>query len=408
MKTLNRIKNLTIILMVVIIAIPINSCNKDDDNGNAEIEQTGISGEWEFIISPDVTVPDSTVAHGYTGADFEEHAAINDEVFLYEDENGNLKGFAGVFKLQGSLHDKKVLLKVYINPDGNYNPVRPIEDMQLFSTMNLDLDEFGFMSGSGTYEAYPEYPNIVNNTYFIEARMLSPIRKPKTGDTGYKSSMEENGHWYDFICNDIDKLVGWIANDLSDGKVRPMDGCSLYKDGGGYYFLGHEGPGRDYDLFSTTLYYPYEWCGCGTRSYGFDVSIKSEHMSINELVDKVQSTSIKDLAKKLGFDIPDDLFFALEEFHNEFGGFAISMGYSTNTHNLSIYVNHKDGSSHDAKNHPLIQAIKSALAKHVHHVSVYAAHSIHDSWHLIRSWHVSCNTPLVFTYLLGTHNVNYD
>ncbi len=298
------------------------------------------------------------------------------------------------------MKDKDVTLKVYINPDGDYNPVLPIEDMQLFSTMNLVIDEFGFMSGTGTYESYTEYPNIVNNSYFIEARMLTPIRT-------FKSDMEVN-HWYSFVCNEIDKLVGWIASDLTDGKLRPMDGCSFHKDGGGYYVIGHEGPGKDYDLFSTTLYYPYEWCGCGSRSYSFDIYIEGEHISIDKLVEKIQSTSIKSLATKLGFDIPADLIFALEEFHNEFGGFAISMGYSTNTKNLSIYVNHKEGSSDDAKNHPLIQGIKSAMAKHVHYVSVYAGHSIHDKWHLVRTWHFSCNTPLVFTYLLGTHKVNYN
>lgn len=399
-----KLKRNVLILLLVIITF---SCKEKDDNDVTLITQHNISGQWEFILVPDVSVPDTTHAHGYTGADFEEHAAINDEVFLYEDENGNLKGFAGPFKLQGNLEGKNVLLRVYINPDGDYNPVLPIEEMQLFSIMNLVLDEYGFMSGNGTYEAYAEYPNIVNNTYTVEARMLSPIRNPKSGNMGYKSGMEVN-HWYDFVCNEIDKLVGWIAKDLTDGKVRPMDGCSFHKDGGGYYVIGHEGPGRDYDLFSTTLYYPYEYCRCGTRSYGFDISIKGENITINELVDKIKSTSIKELAKKLGFEIPDDLFFALLEFHNQFGGFAISMGYSTHTHNLSIYVNHLDGSSDAAKNHPLIQAMKSALAKHVHNVYVYAGHSIKDHWHLERSFHFSCNTPLVFTYLLGTHNVNYN
>ena len=397
----------TYLMLIFLVSIVFSCKDKDENNELTPVTNNNISGQWEFILVPDVTVPDTTIAHGYTGADFEEHAAVNDEVFLYEDGNRNLKGFAGPFKLQGNLEDKNVTLMVYINPNGDYNPVLPIEEMQLFSIMNLELDEFGFMSGNGTYEAYPEYPNIVNNTYLVEARMLSPIKKLKSGNMGYKNGKEVN-HWYDFVCNEIDKLVGWIAKDLTDGKVRPMDGCSFHKDGGGYYVIGHKGPGRDYDLFSTTLYYPYEWCRCGTRSYGFYVSIKGENISIDKLVDKINSTSIKDLAKKLGFEIPDDLFFALEEFHNEFGGFAISMGYSTNTHNLSIYVNHKDGSSNDAKNHPLIQAMKSAMAKHVRTVYVYAGHSIHDKWHLERSYHFSCNTPLVFTYLLGTHNVNYD
>ena len=403
--TLNYQKKVLFILLAGIVLITFSTCKKDENND--EKTKNSISGSWEFIITPDVISPDTTNAHGYTGSDFKEYDAINDEVYLYEEENGNIVGFTGPFKLQGQINETNITLHVYINPNGDYNPVLPISSMQLFSTMLLVRDKYGFMSGSGTYEDYPEYPNFVNNTYLIEARMLSPIRDSRALETGNKNQMEVN-HWYDFVCNEIDKLVGWIAKDLTDGKIRPMDGCSFHKNGGGYYVLGHEGPGRDFDIFSMTLYYPYEWCGCGSRSYNFDVSIGSEHMSIEKLVEKVQSSSIKDLAKKLGFDLPDDLFFALEEFHNEFGGFAISMGYSKNTHNLAIYVNHKDGSSKDAKNHPLIQAMKSALSKHVKNVYVYAGHSIHDHWHLIRSWHFNCNTPLVFTYLLGTHNVSYN
>ncbi len=406
MKTLMQYqKNVILILLAGIVLFTFSTCKKDEDND--EKTKNNISGKWEFIITPDVINPDTTNAHGYTGSDFNEYDAINDEVYLYKEDNGTILGFSGPFKLKGQIDESNIILQVYINPNGDYNPVLPIDSMQLFSTMLLIKDKYGFLSGKGTYEDYPVYPNLVNNTYLIKARMLTPIRDSKIIDAGNKNHMEVS-HWYDFVCNEVDKLVGWIAKDITDGKVRPMDGCSFHKSGGGYYALGHEGPGKDYDLFSTTLYYPYEWCGCGSRSYGFNVSIESEHMSIQKLVEKVQSSSIKDLAKKLGFDLPDDLFFALEEFHNEFGGFAISMGYSTNTHNLTIYVNHKDGSSSDAKNHPLIQAMKSALSKHVKHVYVYAGHSIHDDWHLIRSWHFSCNTALVFTYLLGTHNVRYN
>ncbi len=150
------------------------------------------------------------------------------------------------------------------------------------------------MSGTGTYEDYPEYPYIANETYNVDARMLAAIRTNNT-----TKNTEDISHWYDFICNEIEKLVDWVAEKYTDGKLRPMSGCSLHKDGGGYYVLGHEGPGDRYDFFSTTLYYPHEWCRCKSRSYGFDVSLGSEFMSIDDLVNKLQSDEIKDLAKSL-------------------------------------------------------------------------------------------------------------
>ena len=392
-------------VMLTLVLMLFNTCKKEDDDNNNEETETTITGQWEFILSPDISSPDTTVAHGFTGADFGESAAISDEVYLYENSEGKIEGFSGPIKLKGQISDKTVTLNVYVNPDGDYDPTLPIEKMTLISKVNLTVEDFGFMEGEGTYEPYADYPNIVNNTYTVNARMLSAIR-----NGSYLKSIDEVSHWYDFVCNEIDKLVGWIADHYSDGKVRPMDGCSFHKNGGGYYVLGHEGPGKDYDLFSTTLYYPYEWCRCGTRSYSFQIGQKSEHMSIDKLKEKVESSSIKDLAKKLGFDIPDDLTFGLQLFYNEFGGFAITMGYSTNTNNLSLYVTHDNGSSSDAKNHILITTIKAALEKidDVHDVSVYAGHTIHDHWHLKRSFHFNCNSPLVFTYIMGTHNVNFD
>jgi hypothetical protein len=394
--------NLLLLLAILIVAF---SCKEDDDDNDVITNKSNLSGKWEFILSPDKTSPDTTNSHGYTGSDFGEWAAISDEVYLYEDSEGNIEGFSGPIKLKGQKTSKQVALDVYVNPDGEYNPTLPIEKMILMSKVNLTIEDYSFMEGTGSYEPYSDYPNIVNNTYFVNARMLSTIR-----DNSIQKSEMEVSHWYDFICNEIDKLVGWIANHYSDGKVRPMDGCSLHKNGGGYYVLGHEGPGRDYDIFSTTIYYPYEWCRCASRSYSFYIEQKGEHMSIDKLKEKVESSSIKDLAKKLGFELPDDLTFGLQLFYNEFGGFAITMGYSTNTHNLSLYVTHDNGSSSDVKNHILITTIRDALKKidDVHDVTVYAGHTIHDYWHLKRSFHFNCNSPLVFTYIMGTHNVNFD
>ena len=191
-----KLKRNVLILLLVIITF---SCKDKDDNDATLITQPNISGQWEFILTPDVTVPDTTLVKGYTGADFEEYACINDEVFLYQDENGNIKGFAGPLKLSGKLDGKNISLHVFINPNGEYDPVRPLVEMERFSNMTLILDDFGLMAGGGTFEEYPEYPNIVNNTYKVEARMISSINKSGSFNNLYKNGLEVN-HWWSFLC----------------------------------------------------------------------------------------------------------------------------------------------------------------------------------------------------------------
>lgn len=408
MKNQIKMKQIRIILILFLVSI-VFSCKDKDENNDVYPVENDISGQWEFILAPDVIVPDTTHVKEYTGADFEEYASINDEVFLYQDEKGNIKGFAGPFKLSGKLDGKNISLHVFINPDGEYNPVRPLEEMELLFNMTLVLDDFGFMTGNGTYEEYLEYPNIINNTYIVEARMISPINKSGSINNLYKNGLEVN-HWWSFLCDEIAKLIGWVASDLTDGKVRSMGGCLPDKDGGGVYVLGHEGPGKFHSILTTTIYYPYEVCGCGSRTYHFDISIKGEHISFDALKQSINSTEIKELAKKLGFTIPADLIYGLELFYNEFGGFGISMGWSKKTHNLSIYVNHIKGNSEAAINSFLIQGMKAAFESnsHVDAVFVCAGYNIHDSWWMERSWHFTCNTPVIFTYIFGTHNVNYN
>lgn len=393
--------NLILISLVLII---VTSCKNNNDDEITPVKNINISGQWEFILSSDEVVADTTHAHGYTGADFSESASVNEEVYLYENSNGEITGFCGPFKLTGNINGSQVTLNVFINPDGDVDPVLPVENMVLFSKLSLKIDAYGFMSGTGTYEAYAEFPAIENETYDVHARMLSAIR-----NNNITKNTEEISHWYDFICNEIEKLVDWSVEKYTDGKVRPMSGCSLHKDGGGYYVLGHEGPGDRYEYFSTTLYYPHEWCRCKSRSYGFEVSLKEKIMSIDHLVEILQSDEIKEIAKKLGFDLPDALFFAVEEFYNQFGDFAISIGYSDNTHNASIYVNHEHGSSTDVLNNILIKKIKSAVDKEASEVWVFAGNSIKDKFQLKRSFYgIHCSTPLIFTYLIGTFSVNYN
>ena len=172
--------------------------------------------------------------------------------------------------------------------------------------------------------------------------------------------------------------------------------------------FGHSGPGSIFPIFTTSLYYPYEWCRCATRAYNFTVSIQGENMSYLVLENSILGTTIEDVFEKLGFPGNNELLQAMEDFHNNFGGFGFSMFWDTHTDHIGLFVNHKSGSSEDAKNHLLTQTIAGSLSGFAGNVYIYAGNSITTDWHLKRSAYFSCNSPMIISYLIGTHNVNYD
>ncbi len=104
----------------------ITSCkNNNNDDDITPVKKNNISGQWEFILSSDEVMADTSHAHGYTGADFSESASVNEDVYLYENSNGEISGFCGPFKLSGNSSGSQVALNVYMNPDGDFNPVLP-------------------------------------------------------------------------------------------------------------------------------------------------------------------------------------------------------------------------------------------------------------------------------------------
>lgn len=409
MKINSRLQRITVgILAATLIVLAGNYCKKDDDDENTEQRVATLDGEWQFTITPDTSALDTTTINGLTASDFEEHATIVEEVYLYEDNAGNIEGFSGPIRLTGKRNGNDINLNVFIDPDGEYEPSRPISEMLLFSVINGELDEFGFIHGYGRYEDYPEYPNIINNTYTLDARKITSITKSEMIANINKSTQEIN-HWYDFICDGLATIAGWVISDLTDGTIRPMSrDCWLHKDGGGYYMFGHSGPGSIFPIFTTSLYYPYEWCRCATRAYGFTVSLKGESLSYLALKNSILGTTINDIFAKLGFPGNNELFLAMDDFHNKFGGFGMSMFWDTHTDHIGLFVNHKSGSSEEAKNHILTQSIAAALSGFASKVYIYAGESIHTDWHLKRSAYFSCNSPMIISYLIGTYNVNYD
>lgn len=214
------------------------------------------------------------------------------------------------------------------------------------------------------------------------------------------------------VCDILGSLASFAISEASDDSINPMGGCWLQKDGGGYYLFGRQGPGSIVPFWTQTVYYPYEFRFCGSRTYKFTMSIGNENLGMDQLLSIIQGSV--SLASALHVPAADALSLQIQDFHNKYGGFAISYAYNTNSQNASIYVNIASGvSTERILDEPLVQTVLRAVRgiNGVHNVDVFAGASIHDTWRLRRdpgALLTHCSTPLVIFYLFGTHSVTYD
>ena len=389
-------------LLSILVFFTFFSCQDKDDNTELLPKNRDISGLWEFTLVPHEIYADTVISHGQSAADYETYTSVNDQVYLYQDGNGNVVGFAGTFKITGKISGSSLELAVYANPDGLYIPERPVEEMIRMSEIGLEIDDFGLMEGMGHYLDDPYFQDLRDDRYKVFARKINNLDKSFPSMADYHSNLYLKGI-KDDICKVIFSITSWVIASLTDGVVRPMSqDCWLHKDGGGYYAFGHEGPGSLFPILTQSIYYPLEWSCCKVRSYGFEISLKSKSLSYEVLKQSIQNTGVQNIIGKLGFDDFEALEQAMDAFYQEYGGFGITLFYDTHTSNTGLYVNHEKGS--DAENSELIKAMKDSFGTDY----VYAGHTIHDSWHLRRSDFLVCNTPIVICYLIGTHNVSYN
>ena len=361
---------------------------------------SSINGRYEFSLIPENSFQDTTLIKGMRGTDYPEYSTTYDDFYLYEDGEGNVIGHYRTWKINGSRSGQNLTLDLYVHPQGPVNIEIPIDSMHKFSTMDLIINEYGNLEGDGMYYTYEYYPQLEDEAYTVFANKTAGISS-KEG--------EENYVKFSF-CDIVSSISSFLISSLTDGVFRPIGNCYLHKDGGGYYIFGHEGPGSIFPVYTQTIYLAWEYSWCKVRQYGFNIDIKGEAIGYEALKSKLQTLSgvLEYFFKKLGYNDLELLFQAMDEFHQEFGGFAFTAVYDTHTNNLAINVNHKQGSNEDAINHLLTQTMKAAFEPLAHKVYVHAGSQIHNSWHLRRSDVGVCNSPLVIMYLFGTHNVKYE
>lgn len=223
------------------------------------------------------------------------------------------------------------------------------------------------------------------------------------------------------ICNDLHlgDLVSYVFEDATEEAFAPMNACDASKDGGGYYVFGHTGPGDPSRPFATTtVYVPIELSGCpfyhSDRTYSFTISNGGTIDTVQELEAALQAAA-RFLAL---FHVNAETFIQhVDAAFSQVPQFAISIGPSTNTYFVTLYINLGDNVPSSVcsqiQNSALVQDIQQVFDRG-HGFTIQCGHSISDSYDLKRQiipsfdWPVDCTTPVLFMYVLGTINVNYN
>ncbi len=391
------------ISIVLLSLIAFSSCKKDN-NTTGRSENVSLTGSWKFTLSPDKSIPDTTLIKGIRGSDEPEYAADFEDVFLYENKSGHITGdYNNSFRFEGTRKKDSVIIKVFNRKNGFVDPVDNTKEMNHISTMRLKIDSSGYLTGKGSYEVNPDYVGAEKETYFVTAKKRSDITTPFPGQKELKSSLSHE------LCNIESSISSFFISYMSDNTFRPMGNCYLEKDGGGYYIFGHRGPGSILPIYTQTVYFPLEWSWCKVRKYHFAIELQGKIRAIEILKWIIKNKPpTKDFYAKIGFATLEELNMAIDDFYNKFGGFAISLGYDKMTHNLSFYLNTEKGSRGDIISHPLTRNIATSMVPHVHNIYYFTGKNIYDEWHLRRSDFTVCNTPLLFVYVLGTNQVYYN
>lgn len=380
----------------------IAACDKDEGAKIESVEKHNLSGVWEFTLMPDISIYDTTLVKGYRESDFEEYASSYSDIILYQSENGELEGENGLFFFKGSQSNDEIHIKIYQHPNGYPDPEMAISDMLHVSTMILKVDEFGKLSGKGSYTEFNDAPQSIYESYKVKAI--------KVQDISNKSEFKQlKFDLHKVLCDLGSDISSFIISEVSDNVFRPISDCYLHKEGGGYYVFGHEGPGSIIPIYTQTIYFPYEWSICGVRKYTFKMKLESEVTLIEDLLwaaenDKPSSNYFE----KLGFETLQDFTDLISDFNSKFGEFAISMIYSEHSKDIGLYVNHKSDKKDEVLSHELVTKMESKLKSHGHTLYKKEGKEITDDWHLRRSDAGVCNTPLLICYVIGTNNVYYE
>lgn len=187
------------------------------------------------------------------------------------------------------------------------------------------------------------------------------------------------------------------------GSQRMSD-LSIQKDGDGYYTFGkHLRDGRHWNRMN--FWYPYK-----SYSHEMTTTLEKGHISPEQLISDLNKEADENGNIEIAFwlDHQDAMLEdCIRDFMKAVGtdNFAISIIYSTNTHNISFYVNVDSNASHDTIHKTtLIKVLKD----NIRHVIAADPDAFPKHGHEIRDhFSVSFGKPLIVVYLLGTGDLYF-
>ena len=157
---------------MLLILVAFLSCEKSTE---CCPEDDSINGRYEFTLVPQNSFQDTTLIKGMRGTDFPEYSITYDDVYLYEDGEGNVIGNCKTWKISGTKSGQYLTLDLHVHPQGPVNTVVLIDSMHHFTTMNLIINEYGNLEGDGMYYEYEHYPEIEDETYTISANKIADL-----------------------------------------------------------------------------------------------------------------------------------------------------------------------------------------------------------------------------------------
>lgn len=201
-----------------------------------------------------------------------------------------------------------------------------------------------------------------------------------------------------------DVLLRVVPSGSAFEKGQAMGALRVDKDGEGYYAFGkHASGGRHWNR--VNFWFPY-------RSYSHEMTttLEGRHISPEQLIADLKKEAVEkgDIEIAFWWDHQDAMLEeAIRDFVHTVGtdNFAISMVYSTSTHNISFYVNVASGASHNTiHNTKLIKVMKDNIRRVLPaNPDAYPKHG-----HEIRDhFTVSFGKPLIIVYLLGTGDLYF-
>ncbi len=369
------------------------SCSDNPDTVNTSTA-SGLSGQWEFTNTPLNVYYDTTVIKGYRDSDFPVESSTNNEVYLYQSGN-QLLGQAGLFQLRGTVTDS-IRISIYEPVEGRYG-----QDTAMLksSEMTLALNQFGFLEGSGRITLDWDTAGVIYDTYRISARKVSNIIP---GDfNNFTSSINP----VEVICDKVTSKLSLLIGYITDNYFRPMGNCWGHKVRGGYYVFGHIAPGNLQAIYTQTVFFPYEWSFCKAKKYHFKLEYNSVINKLEELEEMVGY--YPHWLQNVGFNNLGEFSTQAESFNQQYGNFALIVGLSLLTNEISIYVINEVGDP-NAHTHPFVVTVSNKIRIHFRGLHSASGRNITDKLHLKRSDFFLCNTPVIFCYLFGTVNVKLD